>query len=118
MQAVDKTARGPSRVRADPDRDEVLLDLDGHAIVEHEAFAQPVFVPELLLIVDNPTMELEHLFKAVVSEERGGFFAPNASGAVHEDRLVPVLLECFHVGGKFPEKLDVTGQCALEFASR
>lgn len=68
MQAIGKSTRRLARMRAAANLHETVVDPNGHALVEDEAFAQPMLVSELLLVTDNPAVELKDIFKASRAE--------------------------------------------------
>ena len=89
---------------------------DGHALIEDETFALPVFGSDLAVIVHDAAVQLVDVFEAMVTEQRRGFFAADASGAVHQHFLVFQFFEARHVTRQFAEVLDVTFHGAGELS--
>src|SRR3990167_4704398 len=75
----------------------------GDPIVEDEAVTAPpgLLLGHLLQILEDPALEMEHLFEAGTEHITGGLLAANASGAEHRHLLVPARVEV---------RLDVLGR--------
>ena len=68
VETIDEAVRLAASVRALSDRLQRLIHAHGHALIEDKAFAQPVLVPELLLVSHDPAVQLEYVLKSFASE--------------------------------------------------
>src|SRR6476659_9719521 len=69
--------------------------------VEYEVFTFE-FIRQLLLlhpigIINNSTLEMENIFKAIMEHPRACFFTPDTPGAIHDN--VFILLSFKHTNG-------------------
>jgi hypothetical protein len=58
---------------------------DGHALIEHKALPLPaaLFWRDVRQVLKNAPLQMEHLVKAHVAQQGGGFFTADAPGAKH-----------------------------------
>ena len=68
METINKTARRSFGMSAAPDLHEPFLFANRHALIEDEAFTQPVFVTKLFLVSRDATMQLEDVEKPALPE--------------------------------------------------
>ena len=68
VQAVHEAARGPAGMRASADRHEAFVHAHRHALIEDETFTLPVLVSELLLIGNDPAVQLVDILEPVAAQ--------------------------------------------------
>lgn len=68
MKTINESAGGLCGMSAAPDLHESFLSTHRHALIEDEAFTQPVFVTELFLVSRNATMQLEDVAKPALPQ--------------------------------------------------
>ena len=69
MQTIHEAVRLPAGMSTAPDGHEFLVNADRHSLIKNETLAEPMLIPEFLLIRGNPTMQLKHLGKSLASKE-------------------------------------------------
>jgi hypothetical protein len=57
-------------MRAAANLHEPFFDPHGHALIEDETLSLPMFVPKLLLVGRNSTVELEDILESFAPEKR------------------------------------------------
>lgn len=67
----------------------IVCDPLSHPFIEDEVLPQETvfqsFFPDLTDIVDDASLEVEDLCEAVMEHPGAGFFAADATGAIHDD---------------------------------
>ena len=70
MQAIHKPAGRPSGVCAAPNLHEAFFHPNSHSLIKDETLPLPVFVPKLLLVGGDPSVELEDTPESFAAEKR------------------------------------------------
>ena len=107
VETVDETVCWDGGVSATSDVLGRFWTWDSHSLIEDKTFALPMGCSDFLVVVNDATVQLVHLSKALASEEGGGFFATDTSGAIHENFAVFERGESVHVRREFPKVLDI-----------
>ena len=75
------------------------LAIDGYAMVEHKTLALPVIAAALFEVAEDPAVELIHVSKAFLLQQRRRLLATDAASAISNDWRcaggVRKLFDCF-----------------------
>ena len=92
-----------------------------HPFVKNKVLADVQIVEPLLAdlsgVLDDAAVQLMDVGEAAVLEPRGGFFAPNSTGAVHDDVAVVLAFQhVFHLLNLLAERVHIGQNRTLEVA--
>src|SRR5690606_1092091 len=102
-------------------RNDVVGNTFAETFVKDEVLANELVLKaqltDLARVVDDPSMQLEHIIKAAVPHPGTGLFTTNTAGTIHQQVLILVLPHQVFDDLKFlPECIDIRTNCALEVA--